>query len=190
MRAPAGALSRFEPIGPITIAWFGLYLALPINAAYYLWTSRRLRSANPVRLSPLWRGYLLVQGVAAIGYGIALLIAPADSSAFWPWKIDDFHARMYSAVFLTGGVGSLIVWRNASAIELATLGAIQVTLGGLAIVGLAIVDLRVRTVAWTAIGPVSWVAVWIVVWVTGLGLVWEAVNRRAAPVSRRAASDP
>ncbi len=167
-------LSRFEPPTAITVAWFVLYTALPINAAYYLWTSRALRSTTPSQLSARWRGYVLIQGLITGAYGVGLLIAPGPSSAFWPWKIDDFHGGMYSAVFLTLAVGSLLVWRSASSVEVLTLGAIQIALGLLAILGLMIVDFSMHTIAWTAAGTVAWSGAFLVILLTGISMIRTA----------------
>jgi hypothetical protein len=169
-------LSRLEPPSLITVAWFVLYTALPINAAYYLWTSRALRSTTPSQLSARWRGYVLIQGLITGAYGVGLLIAPDLCSAFWPWKIDDFHGQMYSAVFLTLAVGSLIVWRSGSGIGVLTLGAIQIALGSLAILGLAIVDLSVHTVAWIAAGTLAWNGAFLVILLTGISMIRTATT--------------
>lgn len=167
-------LGRFGPTSLITVAWFVLYTALPINAAYYVWTSRASGSPGPTPLSGSLRAYLLIQGLITGAYGLGLLIAPGPSSAFWPWTIDDFHGQMYSAAFLTLAVGSLIVWRSASRVEGVTLGAIQFTLGLLSILGLAIVDLSVHRVAWQAAGTVAWSGAFLVILLTGITMIRAA----------------
>lgn len=176
-------VSRFEPLSVITAAWFLLYAALPVNCVYYLWSSRALRSANPVRMSAGWRWYLLAQGMVSAVYGVGLLMAPGPFSDFWPWKIDAFHGQMYSAAFLAPAVGSLILWRTASRMELITLGGLQITFGLLAILGLAIVDLSVHSVDWVAGGTLLWNGAFVVILVAGIAMIAQHAKVAGGPDS-------
>jgi hypothetical protein len=167
-------LDRFDPQRRVTWAWFVLYIVPLVVLAYYLWRYRRLPPAEPAPPAPAWRAYLLGQGIVLGLYGIGLLAAPGLFSAFWPWPIDVFHGQVYSAVFLTGAVGSLVLARAAAPIEFLTEGLAQTALGLLAIAGLAIVDAAVHRVDWSTFGTWLWIGAFVILLVAGIGLLWQA----------------
>jgi hypothetical protein len=167
-------LDRFDPQRLVTWLWFVLYTVPLAILAYYLWRYRRLPPAEAAPPAPPWRAYLLGQAVVLGLYGIGLLVAPGLFSAFWPWPIDSFHGQVYSAVFLTGAVGSFVLARAAAPIEFLTQGLAQATLGTCAIAGLAIVDAAVHRVDWSAFGTWLWVGAFAVVLVAGLSMLWQA----------------
>jgi hypothetical protein len=90
-------LDRFDARKWSSWAWFGLYIALPVNAAYHLWLYRHQPPAQPAPVPAAWRALLLVVGGVLGLYGIGLLGAPEVFSAFWPWRLDAFHGQLYSA---------------------------------------------------------------------------------------------
>ena len=108
-------------------------------------------------------------------YGLGLLLAPATFSAFWPWRLDSFHGQMYSAVFLTGVVTSATLYRAAAPIELFTAGLSQALLGGLAILGLIVVDAAVHRVNWSAPGTWLWLGAFAVIALAGAAMVTQAL---------------
>ena len=77
-------------------------------------------------------------------YGLGLIVLPGIFTAFWPWPIDAFHAQIYSVIFVTAGAGDKLLARNAPREELVALGAAQLALGALAILGLFITDAAVK----------------------------------------------
>src|SRR5947209_1525867 len=111
-------LDRFEFLRWATWVWFFLFITIAPYSAYNIWKNRHLPPADTIPLPALWRSYLLIQGIALGLYGIALIIAPNIFTAFWPWRIDEFHGQIYSAIFLTGAAGSIVIWFSASRIEL------------------------------------------------------------------------
>jgi len=98
--------------------WFFAYICFPIIAAWIAWRQRSQREHAPGPPMPgALRGYLYLQGVVATLLGLSLLIAPTAMTALWPWKISSVLAHMYSAPFLTYGLGSLYAARQQTWIE-------------------------------------------------------------------------
>jgi hypothetical protein len=50
-------------------------------------------------------------GLPLAGYGVGLLASPATVTGFWPWPIDAFQCRIYSAIFLTLALASALAAR-------------------------------------------------------------------------------
>ena len=176
-------LDRFDFHKWATWAWFFLYIIIPLNSVYNLYLFRHLHPANPTPLPSLLKWYLLVQAAALGLYTVALLLAPVASTAFWPWHIDEFHGRMYSAIFLTGAVGAYVVWRSAAAVELLLLGVTQGILGLFAILGVIIANASEQTVDWTQPGIWVWIGLFAVLMLTGIVMVVLALGKH--PVWRQ-----
>lgn len=171
-------LGRFDFHRWATWAWFFLFIVIPLNSVYQLYLYRRLQPVNPILLLSLLKWYLLVQAVALSLYALALLLAPVASTAFWPWHVDEFHGRMYSAIFLTGAVGAYILWRSAAAVELLLLGVTQSALGFFAILGLIIVNASRHTVDWAQPGTWVWIGLFAVLMLTGIVMIVLALGKR------------
>src|SRR5687768_11143856 len=107
-------LDRFDRQSPSTWLWLALYAVIPANAGYHVWRYRRLPPAGAVRLAPAWGATIAVQGVGLGGYGAGLLVVPGPAAAWWPWPVDAFHARLYSAVFFAPALGALLLVRTAA----------------------------------------------------------------------------
>ena len=164
-----------------TYLWFVLYIILPINSAYHMGLYRRLPPADPIPTPPAWRAYLLGVTIVLGLYSVALLIAPETFTAFWPWKIDAFHGRMYSAVFASGAAGAWAAARVAARIEFFTAGITQATFGLFSILGLVLVDAAVHRVDWSSPGTWLWVGAFAVMLVASIGML--ARVRRMRTVS-------
>lgn len=158
----------------VSWGWFLIYTFLAVNAGVHVFLSRGLPLGDRWRPTGAWRGMLVVQGLVLAGYGIALLVAPGAASDFWPWPIDDLHAQMYSAMFLTGGVGSLVLARAASPLELFTGGLTEVVFGATAILGLAMVDSSRATVGWDRAGTWVWIGGFALILLAGAAIVQKA----------------
>jgi hypothetical protein len=65
-------------------------------------------------MSPLARGFLTAQGVVLCVVSLALLIVPDRTITVWPWAITRLLAQLYSAPFLSYGIGSLLHTRRLS----------------------------------------------------------------------------
>ncbi len=157
--------------------WFPLYVLLPINAAYHIWWYRGLTPAGQTPTPPAWRIYLWGVAVAIGVYGVGVLIAPEPLTAFWPWAIDAFHGRMYSAVLIAGAVGGLALARVATSIELTTVGLTHATFGLLSVAGLLLVDAAQGRVDWSRPGTRLWIGTLVTGCVGGILLAWR--GRRA-----------
>ena len=151
-----------------TWVWFLIFTVLPLNSILHLWRYRRWPPAEaqaapmPVRLA------LQAMAVALAAYGLAQLLAPEFSSAFWPWPVDGFHGRLYSGAFVAGGVGAWLTARRASRAELTHYALNMFLFGLLSLLGLIGVDLAARRVNWAAPGVWLWVAAFGAL--AGLGL--------------------
>jgi hypothetical protein len=167
-------LDRFEFDRPAAWAWFPLYLVLPVNTAYHLWRYRSVPMPPPVPAGRLWT--LALRAFAAIFgiYSLGLLVLPATFTEFWPWPVDDFHARMYSAPFVTVAVGLFLASRSARPLDFLNLGLIHGTLGSLAIIGLLVVDTDRDSVDWSAAGTWLWVGAFTALFGLSLAMIVEA----------------
>src|SRR5262249_59876164 len=93
-------------------------------------------------------------------------------------KIDQpgsaLHAQIYSGLFLTGGLGSLLLSRAAAPAEYLTIGITEAVLSFLTIVGMAATDAGLKKINWTAPGTLLWIAMFVVTFIFGLALVWKS----------------
>jgi len=154
--------------------WFIIYIIIPANAAYHVWLYRNLKPVNPFPLPTLWRSVFLIPTILLGLYGIGLLIAPDSFSSFWPWPIDEFHGRMYSVLYITPALGSLLLFGAAASIELVAAGLTQVVGGVVPILGVVIIDNQVDKIAWSTIGPWLWIGSFAIIFLTGIGLLWHS----------------
>jgi hypothetical protein len=166
---PLFDLQRWE-----TWVWFALYIMIPVNCAWHLWLYRNLPPADPTPPSQTGRTILLAQAVILGMYGLALLIAPSIAKTVWSWKIDDFHAQMYSVTFLTPAIGAFILAKAASKTEWLTMGLTQAVLGLFPIIGVIIVDATVKAVNWASIGTWIWMALFAVMFIISLWMIKES----------------
>jgi hypothetical protein len=107
--------------------WFIAYISFPLIAAWIAWQQRS--QTNPTEGLPLsdrLRTYLYLQGGLVTLLALSLLIAPNWMVTLWPWKITPILAHIYSAPFLSYGLGSLYAvsqqtWREVRIVIYATL---------------------------------------------------------------------
>ena len=172
---------RFEFDRISTWIWFALYILLPGSSAWHLYLYRnRVRLATR-DLIPAARYLALTLGGLLAVYGIALVVAPGAATDFWPWSIDAFHARMYSAPFLAGAVGLLCLPPRSTTLETAGAGVTQAALGALALLGLFIVDRSADRVDYGATGTWVWLAMFGLLAVAGITLATIALRKSAEP---------
>src|SRR5919204_262520 len=150
----------------------GMYRAIFSDLRFEV--DEQVSEADRMAVPAAWRSYLL--GAAAVLglYGLGLLIAPDTLTDFWPWPVDDFHARLYSAIFLTLAVAGLTVSRVAAPVELLLVGLTQLTLGFFSILGLVLADVSENAVDWSALGTWVWVGGFGIIMVAGAALVARA----------------
>jgi hypothetical protein len=167
-------LDRFDPGRAETWIWFILYFGVCLNAGAHLWLYR----ARPVPEPAIHVGHalrwMLLGLVAVLGtYGL-LLLTSTEAARFWPWKLDDFHARMYSVTFLTPALGAWVLARGATRLDLLTLGLTLAAWGALPILGLVIADHATQRVAWAASGTWLWLALFAAMTLAGVALLLSA----------------
>jgi hypothetical protein len=106
-------LGEFNFAAPQAWIWFGAYLVYPLVALWLTWQYRNV-GTDPMGVAlPEWaRIYLLAQGTVAAVLGLVLLFAPNFMVSVWPWKITQLLAQLYSAPFLSYGIGSLLLARR------------------------------------------------------------------------------
>jgi len=157
-------------------AWFLVYFVVYASAAISTFTYRDCPCANPVQLPPRYKAILQTKAACLGLYGMALLLIPAFSTAFWPWPIDAFHARLYSAIFLATGVGNGLLSRSAAALELLVLGVVELLLGALLSIGIFNLDYSVGRIEWSQLGSLLWLLLLGVWAIAGLQLIRQALR--------------
>jgi hypothetical protein len=167
-----------------TYIWMALYIILPISSGYFLWRYRDWKPVAAVPTPSIWRAVLIAQAVLVGLYGLAMLVAPGPVTQWWPWPIDTFNGRMYGANFVTLAVGSLVLSRVTSRLELLTLGLTAFTLGVVSVVGLYKTDIGLNRIQWTAPGTIAWIALFAVMAVIGGAMA--LASRALAPAKAEA----
>lgn len=174
---------------PATWGFFGLYLFLPVNAALFLFRLRHWPPSLVVPATPLQRAVLGLIGTGVLGYGLAMLVTPIAATAFWPWPVDAFHARLYAAIYITVGAAGWWLRRPSAPIERSLLGITLCVFGIASIAGLV----------WTSAGmpparqidlasPGTWLYVGIDCAVAVIGMV--LITLRAPYAAGRPACAP
>ena len=166
-------IDRFKWERQTTWAWFLIFASVPVYTAHF---TARLRTLRPAVAQPprVVRHALRAVAVPLAGYGVALLAAPTTVTTFWPWAIDGFHGRVYSAIFVTLALAAAIAARGSAPIDLTTLGLTMTVLGALQPIGLAVVDASVNKVDWSAPGTWAWIAMFAAMFAAGVALVMTA----------------
>jgi hypothetical protein len=121
---------------------------------------------------------MMAAGLGA--YGVVMLILPDVATLFWPWPVDDFHARLYSVTFLTPAVGLFLLVRAAAWAELWAMGLTLLALGVLALLGLVVTDLGVARVDWASPGTWLYVLLFVLIFLGGVALC-RSGRRRHGP---------
>ncbi len=158
---------QFDWSRPVAWAFWFLLILLPILSAVFLARLRNWPTAQAQSLSPLWAPVLQTLAVVLAVYGLALLVMPRAAASFWPWPVDEFHGRIYVAIFLAPAVGAWLVRRGANRWDYITLGLTLATLGVFTIVGVVWTNTIVppeRRVDFGAAGTILFMAM-NVVWV-------------------------
>jgi len=106
-------LEVFDWSRPQVWFWFFAYICFPLVAAWIVWCQRGESRPNSSRvLSPGLQRYLYVQGTIATLLALGLLLAPHVMTTVWPWPISTLLAQIYSAPFLSYGIGSIYAARQ------------------------------------------------------------------------------
>ncbi len=170
-------LEQFNFIRKAPKLWFVVYVGSALITGFFLWRGRGTPAVPPVAAAAAWRGIWRVEAILFLLYGLAMIVLPKLSAAFWPWPTDVFHAQIYSAIFLAGAAGTWLLARNAPREELVALGAAQLVLGVLAIIGLIVTDAAVKRVDWSGAGTYVWLLLFALIGLTGLNKLRLATKR-------------
>ena len=168
---------RFDPSKVEVWVWFVLYVGVCVNAGAHLAWYRRVAPAGGPPESRT-RTALLAQALVLGGYGVALLVVPEEAARLWPWKLDRFHAQLYSVTFLTPAAGALTLVRSAARVDWLTLGATQLAWGLLPIVALLLVDVRLHRVDWQAWTVWAWLGLFVLTAAMGAWMLVQAARAR------------
>ncbi len=163
--------------------WF-LYLFLPVNSAVYLYRLRRWPLPGSQAPDDTTRWLLLGAAGTAGAYGLALLATPSGASAFWPWPVDVFHARMYASAFIAPAVAAFVLVRRCTAAELLILGAALAVFGTMSLAGMSWTHLAApveRQVDFTTPGTALFVLMQTLLIGWGGALMARAAARGAMP---------
>ena len=164
-------IESFDFSRPSVWVWFALYFALPASGGYHLWLYRSLPSDHLPSVPKRW-GYILhVTAVMLALYGAGLILLPDMFSSLFPWKLDVFHSRLYSATFITGAVLMVSVAKVATRAEFLAAGMTEAMFGSFSILGLIIVDARVQKIDWTAVNTVIWLVLLGILALLGLAMI-------------------
>jgi hypothetical protein len=158
-----------------TWSWIILYALIPTISGIFWWRGRNLPAVDAKTTPSLLGNYLLLQAVVLAVYGVAMLVVPVASTAFWPWAIDTFHAQLYAGTAISGAVGSFLVSRQGSSLEFLLVGLMEAVLAAFSLLD---VFLKSDKVNYSLAGTLLWVAAFVVGLVVGLILV--ARSRRMA----------
>ncbi|MBE9063585.1 hypothetical protein [cf. Phormidesmis sp. LEGE 11477] len=178
-------LQQFSPGRRATDIWFLLYLVDCVGASYYWGYFKPYNYLGLRRLPNLWPTVLGIQSGILGAYGLSLLFTPAAAGGAWLWPLDVFHAQLYSAIFLTGSLGSALLSRRATAAEARALGAIQVTFSGLVLLGIWLVDREVQVIDWGLVVNWAWVGAIALLGLIGLALIGYSRDTQARNIDER-----
>jgi hypothetical protein len=120
---------------PGTYAFWILYIFLPFNSAFFIYRLRHLKVVGSDSIPASWQTLLLGIAIVLGLYGFGLLIMPEALTAFWPWRIDGFHGRIYAATFITPAVGAWLIYKQSALSERLVLGLTLLALGVFSLIG-------------------------------------------------------
>lgn len=163
------AMERPLSVAVWWITYIGFFSALT-------WSAYRVsRVPGPGRPpSPGQRKLRDIYAVGTTAYGLFLFLAPASATAFWPWPVDAFHARVYSGIFFAGTAVLLGLRDRASAADLRMAGLLQTVLGLGALWGTWSIDRTAQRVVWSAPGTWLWLALFGGMALAGLVMLAQA----------------
>ncbi|HEY5901526.1 MAG TPA: hypothetical protein VIU39_03160 [Anaerolineales bacterium] len=176
-------LDQFDYTIPPTYIWFAAYIVYPLIALWLAWKHRLDREQLPGPALPGWaRAYLAVQGAGAVLLALALLFLPQAMIPAWPWKITRLLAQIYSAPFLSYGIGSLMLARQKRWSEVAiAVRAMLVFAGGVLLASL------IHRSLFSAARPAAWI------WLGGFiitTVMLAVLSMRSAQLSGAARPEP
>ena len=124
----------------ITWAWIGIYSVVPIALAVLLVAQAREPGRDPERTAPLphWLlGLALVQGLALLGFGIAMFVFPSHVRGLWPWPLTALTARAVAAWLIGLGIAAVHACVENDAVRVRPAAEAYVAFGVLECIALA-----------------------------------------------------
>jgi hypothetical protein len=111
-------LSEFDfSRGPVWF-WFVAYILYPLIGLWITWTHPNFSEQSTGPGLPVWtQRYFFIQGLVTSILSLALLFLPGIMESIWPWKITSMLAQIYSGPFLAYGIGSFMLSRQQSWLE-------------------------------------------------------------------------
>jgi hypothetical protein len=173
-------------------AWLVLYAVFPPAVVVLLLRQVRAPGADPPRDAPMPRA--LLAGLALLGsalalLGAALVVAPQDAAALWPWPLTPLTGRAIGTFVLAQGVLALVVCREHDWDRVRPAMLQQLVVGVLQLGAIARFS---GTLDWERAGAWLYLAAVLAILGTGAFGVARRHGRRSAagrsPGSRRAAS--
>lgn len=154
----------------IALAWIAIYAVVPVAMAVLWARQQRLAGADPPRSRPLpvlLRVAVALSAAGLLGYGAALLIAPATAGALWPWELTPLTGRAVGAWLVGLGVTAAQVVLERDAARARPVAAGGVTLAALTGVSLLrfpdAVDWS-ATATWVLVGALAaWAGISLVI---------------------------
>jgi hypothetical protein len=92
--------------------WATLYFTTPFLVVGAWLANRRYQSPpgpDEPRLSPVARAAVGLIGLLALGWGVAMFVAPAAVIGIWPWTLTPLTCRVMGAIFCLGSAGIGVV---------------------------------------------------------------------------------
>lgn len=104
--------------GPVWF-WFGAYIVYPLIGFWLSWTHRAARDESTSPGLPNWtQSYLFAQGFLLTALALSLLLEPDLMVSVWPWEVSRLLVQIYSGPFLAYGLGSLLLSRQQTWLEI------------------------------------------------------------------------
>ena len=168
--------------------WFWLVVYCVVTPLLAWSVNRQVRVVGAVQrgLDPLpdaVRAILAAVGLALLGYGLALFLAPADAASAWPWDLTPLTARAIASFLIGFAVAAgYAIWEN----DLRRLRGPAFAFAALAALELLALAVYSDDLTASAAGVAGYVAFWGLS--LGLGLAGAALSsastNRAASGSR------
>jgi hypothetical protein len=146
--------------------WFAAYIGFPLIAAWIAWQQRAVEDHSAdAPISAALRAYFTAQGLAVTLLAVALFVAPAVLASRWPWAITPLLAQVYSAPFLSYGLGSLLAARRHdwAEVRIVVYATLVFTLG-------VLVASLIHAALFNASAPATWL------WFGGFALASAALG--------------
>ncbi|MGX5657296.1 hypothetical protein ACWKWC_21150 [Geodermatophilus nigrescens] len=159
--------------------WTGVYVLIPVAMAVVLVLQERAPGTDPPRRAPVpvpLRAALGAESVVLLAVGALLSVAPADTTALWPWPLTPFTARVVGAWLVAFGVATALA-ALAGDLERLRTAAVAYTVFGVLV--LAVVAVHAGDVGWDR--PSAWALVAVAAAIAGTG----AAGWRLAPAPGR-----